>query len=453
VNASVPEPLIVLDKALQTYRKIVDQPKTFGLAYPLFYSATRCNVDGQFVRALAAFDEALALGLDHADLHHNRGSALFNLGHHAQGLASLERALQMADASNAATIFNTHGFMLQHMARWQEAKQSYLHALQHDPYNTLAQLNLGLVCLTLGEWETGWKGYEARWSGAREATSGQYIRPDCHLAYWTGQPVQPGDALLVFAEQGFGDTLMCCRYLLLAAGHFSRVSLVCPPSLISLLRHSLGPTVEVLGSVVKNHSVWQWHTSLMSLPLAFQTRVHSVPNQVPYLKAAPEKAARWGEKLRQHIPQKVFKVGVAWAGAPGLAIDAKRSMALEQLAPLFAMQGVKWVSLQKSQLASAALLDFSAEITDFDETAALISQLDLVITVDTAVVHLAGAMGKPVWLLNRFETEWRWLLDRTDSPWYPTVRIFRQAQPDVWTDVIIQVQQALGQLLGQSFPS
>jgi hypothetical protein len=178
-----------------------------------------------------------------------------------------------------------------------------------------------------------------------------------------------------------------------------------------------------------------------------------VPNQVPYLKAAPEKAARWGEILHQRISQKLFRVGVAWAGAPGLAMDAKRSMAVEQLAPLFAMQGVQWVSLQKSQLASAALLDFTAELTDFDETAALISQLDLVIAVDTAVVHLAGAMGKPVWLLNRFETEWRWLLDRTDSPWYPTVRIFRQAQSDVWTDVIIQVQQALGQLLGQSFPS
>jgi tetratricopeptide (TPR) repeat protein len=445
------EPSIVLDKALQTYRKIVDQPKTFGLAYPLFYSATQCNVEGQFAGALAAFDEALALGLDLADLHHNRGSALFNLGRHAEGLASLQRALQMAEARNAATIFNTHGFMLQHMARWQEAKQSYLQALQHDPHNPLAQLNLGLVCLTLGEWETGWKGYEARWSGAREASSGHYMPPDCHLPHWTGQPVPPGDSLLVFAEQGFGDTLMFCRYLLLAAGHFSRVSLVCPPSLISLLQHSLGPTVEVLDSAETNHSLWQWHTSLMSLPLAFQTRVNSVPNRVPYLNAAPEKAARWGEILRQRIPQKVFKVGVAWAGAPGLAMDAKRSMALEQLAPLFSMQEVRWVSLQKSHPSSTALLDFTTELTDFDETAALVSQLDLVIAVDTAVVHLAGAMGKPVWLLNRFETEWRWLLDRTDSPWYPTMRIFRQAQPDVWADVVSEVQQALAQIQRRSF--
>jgi hypothetical protein len=278
------------------------------------------------------------------------------------------------------------------------------------------------------------------------------MRPDCHLPHWIGQPIQPGDALLVFAEQGFGDTLMFCRYLLLTAGHFSRVSLVCPPSLTGLLKHSLGPTVEVLDSVVAHHSPWQWHTSLMSLPLAFQTRVNSVPNRVPYLKAAPEKAARWGEILRQRISQKVFKVGVAWAGAPGLAMDAKRSMALELLAPLFAMQGVRWVSLQKSHPSSTALLDLTTEFTDFDETAALVSHLDLVIAVDTAVVHLAGALGKPVWLLNRFETEWRWLLDRTDSPWYPTLRIFRQKQPDVWTDVIVEVQRALVQFQQQTVP-
>ena len=453
MNASVPESATVLDNALVAYRKIVDQPETFGRAFPLFYEASRCNVDGQFAQALAAFDEALALGLDLTDLHHNRGIALFNLGRHAQGLASVERALQQVEPTHAATIFNTHGFMLQHLARWQDAKQSYLQALQYDPHHPLAQLNLGLVCLTLGEWETGWQGYEARWLGAREAATGNFVRPGSALPHWTGQPTQPEDALLVFAEQGLGDTLMFCRYLLLATERFSRVSLVCPPTLAGLLQHSLAPAVEVVDSVATDYSAWQWHTTLMSLPLAFHTRVQDVPQKVPYLKARPEKTARWSAMLQALIPAKTLKVGLAWAGAPGLAMDVKRSMALEQLQPLFATEGVHWVSLQISGGAPTAMLDFTAELRDFDDTAALVSQLDLVIAVDTAVVHLAGAMGKPVWLLNRFETEWRWLLERTDSPWYPTLRIFRQAQPDDWDGVVSQVQEALVHLQQQSFPA
>jgi hypothetical protein len=270
---------------------------------------------------------------------------------------------------------------------------------------------------------------------------------------WTGGDIA-GRILLLHAEQGLGDTLQFCRYAPLVARRCGKVYLEVPRALLRLLRQSLGAeNLEVIPRLADFPATQalprtDYHCPLLSLPRVFGTSLVDVPADIPYLAADAAQAAAWSQRLAD-LPGR--KVGLVWAGLPQYADDAHRSLPLAQLAPLGGVVGVTFISLQTGAAAVQAgavppgmtLHDASAGLGDFADTAALIAALDLVISVDTAAAHLAGALGRPVWLLNRFDTDWRWMTDRADSPWYPAMRIFRQPRRGDWDSVISQIRAEL----------
>jgi len=309
-------------------------------------------------------------------------------------------------------------------------------------------MNLCFLLLITGRFEEGWEEHEWRWR-MRQSSMVERTFP---VPLWGGEPIA-GRTILLHAEQGLGDTLQFCRYApLIEPG--ARVIVEVQAPLARLVSRMPGiAQVVVRGQALPPFDL---HCPLLSLPRAFGTTLATVPGK-PYLAADPADSASWRERLAA-LPG--LKVGLVWAGEPRenwpklAAIDARRSMALKTLAQLGDAAGVSFISLQKGKPAAQAtdppagmsLVDHTAELKDFADTAALIENLDLVICVDTSVAHLAGGMGKPVWLLNRFDTCWRWLLDRDDSPWYPTLRQFRQPSPGDWLAVVARVRDALQRL-------
>jgi len=270
---------------------------------------------------------------------------------------------------------------------------------------------------------------------------------------WTGSDEIAGKAMLIHAEQGFGDTLQFCRYVPRVAARCARLIFEVPKPLVTLMR-TLAGGAEIIarGDPLP---AFDLHCPLLSLPLAFNTGLDTIPHETPYLSADAVKRAAWRDRLGPNVQP---LVGLVWAGDPrkqlpnAHLIDRQRSLAFDMLAPLFDETECEFVSLQKGEDAVAQLrnsplrhrvTDWSDEFLDFSDTAALIDNLDLIIAVDTSVAHLAGALGKPVWLLNRHNTCWRWLLDREDSPWYPTLRQFRQDATRAWDPVIGRVAAAL----------
>lgn len=416
-----------------------------------FNRASALNALGLFSEALAGYDRALQLGLDAPDLHHNRGISLFNLQRATEALDSIARALACRPCDNAAAICNTQGFVLQRLGRLEEARQSYRQAVALEPRLSMAQLNLGITSLALGHWQEGWEAYEWRWIDTFRATQQAPSWPATGLPSWNGEAA-PDDALLVYTEQGLGDSLQFCRYLPLAAKRFRRVGVVCTAPLERLLRQSFGGDIEILTASPADTSQWQWQCLLMSLPRAFRTTEETIPAVTPYLRTLADSAQHWLARLAPAAAGRKT-VGLVWAGDSALRHDARRSMQLALFKPLLARRDICWVSLQKGLPAAqreplqeaADMLDWTEELNDFADTASLVQALDLVISVDTAVAHLAGALGKPVWLLNRHDSEWRWLPGRTDSPWYPGMRIFTQASDGDWPGVVLRVAAALDQ--------
>ena len=292
----------------------------------------------------------------------------------------------------------------------------------------------------MGRFEQGWPGYEWRWK-CKEFGS----LPPFHPPLWDGSPLD-GRTILVHAEQGLGDTLQFIRYAPLVHQRGGRVILVCQPPLIGLLTRS--PGVERLvaqGEALPDYDV---HVPLMSLPGLLGTTLESVPADVPYLDAEPQLVEAWRHRLGSYPG---FKVGIVWQGNPKFRLDRRRSIPLAQFAPLARVPGVHLFSLQKGpgaeQLAAVTdrfpVTDLGRRLDDFMDTAAVLKNLDLVISVDTAIAHLAGALGIPVWVALPFVPDWRWLMDREDSPWYPTMRLFRQARPGQWEDVFQRIAEAL----------
>jgi len=300
-----------------------------------------------------------------------------------------------------------------------------------------------------GRLEAGWKEYEWRWQTTQlSGRARDFLAP-----LWDGTAIEDR-TILLHAEQGFGDTLQFCRYVpLIACG--ARIILEVQAPLVRLLSRLPGVTQIVAHG--DGLPPFDLHCPLLSLPRAFGTTLDTIPAVTPYLSADPALAANWHERLAGLDD---LRIGLVWAGSQRLnrpeeaAFDRRRSIALDAMAPLGEASGVSFISLQKDELAAQAihpphemrLHDFTADLHDFEDTAALIVNLDLVISVDTSVAHLAGALGKPVWLLNRFDTCWRWLLNRDDSPWYPTLRQFRQPGPGDWNSMIREVRDALQHL-------
>ena len=404
---------------------------------------------GRLAESVASARQALQLRPGHALLHYNLGVALKQQRRFHEALASFRTAVQIdpdfADAlSHLGSTLGTLGML-------DEAQAHYRRVLQLKPDSDMAQLSLSMLLLASGEFAEGWEKFEYRWSG----TVVKSRRPDTALPQWHGQMPQPSDGILIFEEQGAGDRIQFCRYLNLLKARFSgRVSMVVSPNLLTLFKRSF-PWCEFLDSMPFEQSAWQWQCPLLSLPLAFHTVPETIPAAVPYLSADPDrvrhyqnKIATSGAALGTRAAHK--KIGVVWKTTSSMANTAIRSIPFDLIAPLFRHPGTTWFSLQKEALQdeqkiveTGCLIDWAKDFSDFDDTAALIMNLDLVISVDTSVAHLAGALGKPVWLLNRHESEWRWMRNREDSPWYPSMHIVTQRRDGDWEEVISRLAERL----------
>ena len=383
-----------------------------------------------------------------ADQLHSLGNVLHLRNHFIQALDYYNRALTIKP--DFAVCLNSKGFALQDLGEIKAARTCFSLAVELDPKMTMARLNLAMAQLKLGDFARGWENYEARWAGAAEAYAGEYKRPQCSLPQWSGESDTLDKRLLVITEQGFGDTFQFSRYLPLAAKRFSKVGFVCTQQTLRLMEWAYGEEVVILGGLSSDYEAWDYHCPLMSLPRAFATRIDTIPCRHPILRVPKTRVAHWTERLEISAPAS-FRIGIAWSGSKTNHYDSRRSLKFNQLIPLFFEPCVTWVSLQKLSPdekrpdipADIDWIDWSEEFTDFADTAALVAGLDLILSIDSAIVHLAGSLNRPVWMLDRYDNEWRWLHNREDSPWYPTLRIFRQSEWGDWDGVISRVCDAL----------
>lgn len=401
----------------------------------------------RFVEALADYDRALALRPDFAEVFSNRGNALQELKRFEEALEDYNRANLLK--RNFAEAHSNCGNALRELDRFDEALASFDRAIAIQPELAEAHFNAAICLLLMGDLDRGWKQYEWRGNtGQLHSAKRNFPQPQ-----WTGSGEIAAKTILLHAEQGLGDTLQFCRYAPRVAARGARVLLEVQKPLVALMR-ALSGDIEIIakGDPLPGFDL---HCPLLSLPLAFNTDLETIPGETPYLSADAAKRDGWRDRLGPHDKP---RVGLVWAGDPrkqlpnAHLIDRQRSVAFDMLAPLFDVAECTFVNLQKGDDAVTQLrysplrdrvIDWSDDFHDFSDTAALVDNLDLVIAVDTSVAHLAGALGKPFWLLNRYNTCWRWLLNRDDSPWYPTARIFRQNETRNWDSVVAQVRDAL----------
>ena len=491
-----------LDDALESYdRALRARPDD---APALFNRGVTLHEMKRFEEALASYDGALALRADHAEALSNRGDALRELGRLQDALLSYDRALAVrpdyaealsnrgnvlkllrrfddALASYDAALRQRPGYpaalsnravtlqaldrldealascdgalalvpdsiealsnrasVLQELRRFDEALATYDRVAAIAPDHAEAQINRALLLLLSGDFARGWPAYEWRRALPSWAERG-FAQGE-----WSGEDIA-GRRLLLHAEQGFGDTIQFARYAALAAARGAHVILEVQPSLKPLLDGLFG--LQVVAAGREPLPPFDLHCPLLSLPRLFATTPATIPGGAPYIAAPADRIAAWAPRL----PADGLRVGLAWSGHPDNARDHERSIPFARLAPLTSVPGTRFVSLQKDIRASDAddfrrcgnVIDLSGGLRDFADTAAVIAELDLVITVDTAVAHLAGAMGKPLWVLLPRVPDFRWLLDCATSPWYPSTRLFRKGQVDNWNAVIADAATAL----------
>ncbi|WP_049975831.1 tetratricopeptide repeat protein [Azospirillum sp. B506] len=403
--------------------------------------------------------------LDAAQAMHDRLRRLTPLEGHAEAGDSLvatvrgdfttavslaRRSLALQPASPTALINLS---LADHaLGQTERARRGNQRAMTLNPESDAARFNLSMVLLTEGDFANGWRLYESRWRMERVAYP-------THAPRWQGGD-PAGRSFLLVAEQGQGDTLHFVRYAPMLAALGAQVHLMVQPSLVRLLAGL--PGIASVRSLTEPPPACDACVPLLSLPLAFGTTLATIPASVPYLQASDRDRGIWKRRLAERPDgqldgERRLKVGLVWAGSAhddqflAHMIDRRRSLPLAALAPLAGVPGVQFYSLQKGPPAAETrpagldLVDWMDEVGDFADTAALVMELDLVISVDTSVCHLAGALGRPVWMLSRSDSCWRWLRGRSDSPWYPTMRLFRQDRPGDWDPVILCVRTALEQ--------
>ncbi len=395
---------------------------------------------GRPEEAVVAFSRALAIAGKSADLLAGLGGALQRAGRSTDAQAALDQALELNPEHSAALCNSVH--VLTEQLRLGDAISVANRVIAANPVDADMHWNLGIALLLQGQMEKGWREYEWRWMRGVESPQ----LPDPRRPRWTGEPLE-GRTILLFAEQGFGDSIQFLRYVPQVRALPARVVLRLPPGLLGLAgRVTEGCMVLRDGDPLSEFDV---QSSLMSLPGLVGTDRASVLGEVPYLEADTGRVQAWRERL-ESLAGSRLKVGIAWSGNPSHANDRNRSIPLAMFARL-ALPQCAFVSLQpqvrESDRAALSawpdLLDFGPELTDFAETAALMQALDLVITVDTSVAHLAGALARPVWTLLPRCPDWRWMLGRKDSPWYPTMRLYRQESVSDWRAVIVAVRDDL----------
>ncbi len=459
-------------QALRLKPDLADAHNNLGAAY----SSLR-----RWEEAAASYRQAIALRPNHAEAHSNLGSALRELGRTDEAIASLRQALQLkpdfAEAHGGlsmcltqqgdleaaltscqaalrlrpemATAHLSMGFILSELGRRPEALACCQRALELQPDMPDARKNRSLVWLLEGKLAEGFAEYEWRWK-CPELPERPFPQP-----LWDGSPLA-GKRILLHAEQGFGDTLHFVRYAPLVHQRGGHVIVVCQRPLVDLLSRCQG--VEQVVAQGDPLPPFDTHAPLLGLPRIFRTTLDSIPAQVPYVTVDPKAIEAWRGELAGVAE---LKVGIAWQGSRVHRRDKGRSIPLAQFAPLAELPGVRLYSLQKDfgreQIASVPfgerIVDLAPRLESFVDTAAVMEHLDLVICCDTSVGHLAGALARPVWLAVATVPDWRWLLDRDDTPWYPTMRLFRQQRRGDWNDVFRRITSALAQRIGVSLPA
>ncbi len=460
------------DEAMAYYRDAIETDPDFVEAH--FKLGILNQVRGNRMEAESNYRKALQLQPDHVKAMINLGDLLRLEGAHDEALSLLKRAMEVrpAHASTYNTLgaiykdrddldtaimyyrkaleldphfaeaLNNLGVALQEKAEFLEAEESFRKAVERNPHLAEAHFNLATVLLLSGNFREGWKEYEWRLQLTDPPTP-RLARP------WNGEDIE-GKSILLISEQGFGDTVHFIRYAQPLATMGATVFVAAQRELAILLKRGKGISHVTEFGAPLPETAFQCY--LLSLPHLLKSNIDNIPTDVPYISADPITGQRWKRIMRGH--DGLFTVGVAWSGDPAYRKDRVRSINMEQLTPLFEIKGTVFYKLQKEMPSSTSFargesvpIDLTQEIENFADTAAFIDHLDLVISVDTSIAHLAGAMGKPVWILLPFVPDWRWLLTRDDSPWYPTMRLFRQPSPGDWGSVIERVAQELNKLI------
>jgi tetratricopeptide (TPR) repeat protein len=463
-----------LEEAAACFRQALALNPQYADAH--FNLGNVCFDQGKFDDAVACYRAALRLNPQHAEAHNNLGNALKELGQLAdatkfyrqatflkrrqpQFFANLGNVLKdqgqltaaaecyrqaLRIAPNRADVHASLGVALAWQGNLQDAAACFENALRIDSVHWFARWNRSLLQLLQGDFAGGWQDYELRFSSP-EMSPRSFQQPR-----WDGSPLD-GKTILVHAEQGLGDSIQFARYLPLVARRGGKVIFDCPSALHELFRGLKG--VNHLVGSGEPVSPFDVQVPLLSLPGVFQTTLDTIPAAIPYLEVDPELVLKWEQLLardnigraarRQPAVDPPLSIGIAWQGNPKVAGDCLRSIPLERFAPLARLPGVRLVSLQKGHGTDQwkglgvrlQILDLEDQLKTFSDTAAVMKNLDLVITSDTSVAHLAGALGVPVWTALQLVPDWRWLLDRSDSPWHPTMRLFRQKKIGDWDEV------------------
>ena len=429
-----------LDESLAACQAILRaEPAHF---YALHLAATIAYKRGAFAECIALATRALEQRPDHVEVLANRGAALRRLNHVKEALADYDRAL--AAGAPTVNLLVNRGIALVELNRNADAVAQYDRALALDPNHAGARFHRSLNRLLLGDLKGGFEDYEWRWAG-NDAVAAP---PQVPGPRWTGAEDLRGKTLFLYSEQGFGDSIQFARYAAPLAERGARVLLEVHPPLKALL--ATVPGVAGVTAMGEPRPAFDYQCPLLSVPLACATTLETIPARVPYVHVDEALRARWRARLAG-LPRP--RVGLVWSGSRLQSGDRKRSIPFAGMAPIVAASATP-VSLQKdvrendapALAADPRVIALGDEIGDFLDTAAIIGELDVVVTVDTAVAHLAGALGRPVWVMVSFSSDWRWMLDRPDSPWYPTARLFRQPAPNDWASVVARVAAELGEL-------
>jgi Tfp pilus assembly protein PilF len=426
------------EKAISAFKNAVAIKPDFSEAH--YNLGCLFNTEGKHDEAIVCYKKALQYNPEFAEANYNMGIAFQEKGEDDEAIACYKAALQISPDS--ALAWSSLGILWKGKRRFDEARDCFQKAVALDPALPEAHWNLATLLFAQGDYGAGWKEYEwrARMKGM-EGLQGKYDQP-----LWQGEDIA-GKTILIHAEQGMGDAIQFIRYARLVARRGARVIVEGQPELDRLLRQ-----VEGIHDFIPRGNplpLFDLQCPLLSLPLRFGTTVETIPGKEPYIPVDQGLSKKWRDRIG--AGQGSVRAGLAWSGNPRHESDKMRSFPLAVFSCLADIRGVEFFSLQKGSAAAEAknppggmkLYDFSEELDDFADTAALIANLDLIISVDTAVVHLAGALGKPVWTLLPFTPDWRWMLDRDDSPWYPSMRLFRQLSEGDWEGVLRRVRAEL----------
>lgn len=431
------------DEAIACYIKAIQLNPSITHVY--MNLGTVLQEKGLFDEAIINYRKALRCDPNNADIYYNLGLVSEEKDQLDEAISYYQKAILLN--SDFADAYNNLGILFNKKNQPDSALTCYKKAIELDPHFADAHWNMSHALLLTGQFQEGWKEYEWRWK-VKELYHHSLPQPrNFSQPIWDGSDIK-GRIILLYAEQGFGDAIQFIRYAPLVAQYGATVIVECPNKLTSLLQNTEGiHKVIAYGDRLPEFDV---HCPLLSLPSLFNTTLDNIPAKIPYIIPNPTLIQEWREVINRNDFN--FKVGLVWATD---RLPKEKSCLLETFSSLTLLNDISFYSLQKGEPAIQSkklpkgmnFFDYTEKINDFSDTAALIMNLDLVISVDTAVAHLAGALGKPVWTLLPFTPDWRWMLNREDSPWYPTMKLFRQPEPGNWNTVIVHIKKEIRVLI------